>query len=78
MSTPFMRKQERRMPILPAEDRPTGFYLIIASDDPEVALWDAEAQGWALVGGYEGETDAGVKVLSGPILPPDYWRTGPQ
>jgi hypothetical protein len=60
-----------------AADRTTGWYwvVVVVSDDPEVARWDADGQVWHVVGTYEAQLDDGVQVISERIVQPSYWRT---
>jgi hypothetical protein len=50
--------------------RPSGFYWVQISGDPEVVRWDATNQAWHLTGTDEGEDKDLVKVLAGPLFPP--------
>lgn len=45
-------------------DRDSGYYWILASDEPEPAYWDGT--GWALIGG--GEMDDPKVLSKDPLL----------
>jgi hypothetical protein len=57
-------------------ERATGFYWVIVGDEPEVAWWGKEGEGWSFIGGHEGQTED-VTVLSNQLSPPGYWRAVP-
>jgi len=53
------------------EPRPSGWYWVRYSGPPELALWDAEAGSWFVVGSEPSVPDDDVLVLSAKLEPPE-------
>jgi hypothetical protein len=52
-----------------AADRPSGYYWIAGTDEPEPARWDADDQVWHVIGTPDALDDVEVEVVEGPIFP---------